>query len=168
MRLKVIVYENWGVLSWIKTRKVENMFDKICLLLVIIGALNWGLVGLFEFDLVAWAFGSSTALLSRIVYTECRERRYKSIREHQIKRTEKEDCCSLWIARPGAYLVAYGNDIDKKFLLPSFPRMEPHICRNTDDSKKTLTSVDKQQRISIKDLLRYMYNQMVCRHPFSK
>ena len=48
---------------------VENMFDKIWLLLVIIGALNWGLVGLFEFDLVAWAFGSSTALLSRIVYT---------------------------------------------------------------------------------------------------
>ena len=33
------------------------MFDKICLILVIIGALNWGLVGLFEFDLVAWAFG---------------------------------------------------------------------------------------------------------------
>lgn len=35
------------------------MFDKICLILVIIGALNWGLVGLFEFDLVAWAFRRS-------------------------------------------------------------------------------------------------------------
>ncbi len=45
------------------------MFNKICLALVIIGALNWGLVGLFTFDLVAWIFGSSTALLSRIVYT---------------------------------------------------------------------------------------------------
>ena len=45
------------------------MLDKICLILVIIGSLNWGLVGLFEFDLVAWIFGSSTALLSRIVYT---------------------------------------------------------------------------------------------------
>ncbi len=45
------------------------MFDKLCLILVIIGALNWGLVGLFSFDLVAWAFGGSTALLSRIVYT---------------------------------------------------------------------------------------------------
>ncbi len=48
---------------------VENMFDKICLILIIIGALNWGLVGLFEFDLVAWAFGGTTALISRIVYT---------------------------------------------------------------------------------------------------
>lgn len=45
------------------------MFNKICLALIIIGALNWGLVGLFTFDLVAWLFGSSTALLSRIVYT---------------------------------------------------------------------------------------------------
>ena len=45
------------------------MFDKICLILVIIGALNWGLVGLFEFDLVAWAFGGATAIISRIIYT---------------------------------------------------------------------------------------------------
>ena len=45
------------------------MLDKIALALVIIGALNWGLVGLFEFDLVAWAFGGPTALISRIVYT---------------------------------------------------------------------------------------------------
>lgn len=45
------------------------MFDKICLILSIIGCLNWGLVGLFEFDLVAWAFGGSEALISRIVYT---------------------------------------------------------------------------------------------------
>lgn len=46
----------------------EKMFDKICLALVIVGALNWGLVGLFQFDLVAWIFGSSASLLSRIVY----------------------------------------------------------------------------------------------------
>ena len=45
------------------------MFDRICLILVIIGALNWGLVGLFEFDLVAWAFGGAAAVISRIVYT---------------------------------------------------------------------------------------------------
>ena len=43
------------------------MFDKICLILVIIGALNWGLVG--QFDLVAWAFGGATAIISRIIYT---------------------------------------------------------------------------------------------------
>ena len=44
------------------------MFDKICLLLSIIGSLNWGLVGLFKFDLVAWIFGGSDAILARIVY----------------------------------------------------------------------------------------------------
>lgn len=45
------------------------MFDRLCLLLVIIGALNWGLVGVFQFDLVAWIFGSSAAVLARIIYT---------------------------------------------------------------------------------------------------
>lgn len=45
------------------------MFDKICLILSIIGSLNWGLVGLFRFDLVAWIFGGSDAILSRIIYT---------------------------------------------------------------------------------------------------
>ncbi|MBR7184577.1 MAG: DUF378 domain-containing protein [Clostridia bacterium] len=45
------------------------MMDRISLLLVIVGALNWGSVGLFRFDLVAWIFGSQTALGSRIVYT---------------------------------------------------------------------------------------------------
>ena len=43
--------------------------NKIALILVILGALNWGLVGLFSFDLVAWIFGGATAILSRIVYT---------------------------------------------------------------------------------------------------
>jgi uncharacterized protein len=41
--------------------------EKIALILVIIGGLNWGLVGLFNFDLVAFIFGQMT-LLSRIVY----------------------------------------------------------------------------------------------------
>ena len=45
------------------------MFDKICLTLLIIGGLNWGSIGLFQFDLVAWLFGGQDALLSRIVYT---------------------------------------------------------------------------------------------------
>lgn len=44
------------------------ILDKIALGLVIIGALNWGAVGLFSFDLVAWLFGGATALLARIVY----------------------------------------------------------------------------------------------------
>ncbi|MBQ9551749.1 MAG: DUF378 domain-containing protein [Clostridia bacterium] len=45
------------------------MLDKTALTLVIIGALNWGSIGLFKFDLVAWIFGGQTAVLSRIVYT---------------------------------------------------------------------------------------------------
>jgi len=49
---------------------VENMIlDRIALILVIVGALNWGSVGLFQFDLVSWAFGGQDALVSRIVYT---------------------------------------------------------------------------------------------------
>ncbi|MBP3413490.1 MAG: DUF378 domain-containing protein [Oscillospiraceae bacterium] len=43
--------------------------DTIALILSIIGSLNWGLVGLFRFDLVAWLLGGQTSLLSRIVYT---------------------------------------------------------------------------------------------------
>ena len=44
------------------------MFDKIALALLVIGGINWGLVGIFSFDLVAWLFGGTTALLSRVVY----------------------------------------------------------------------------------------------------
>ncbi len=39
------------------------------LILVIVGALNWGLIGLFQFDLVAALFGGPTAVLSRVAYT---------------------------------------------------------------------------------------------------
>ena len=42
--------------------------DTIALILSIIGSLNWGLVGLFKFDLVAWIFGGQAAVLSRIIY----------------------------------------------------------------------------------------------------
>ena len=45
------------------------MLDKISLALVIIGALNWGSIGIFSFDIDAWLFGGQAALLSRIVYT---------------------------------------------------------------------------------------------------
>ncbi len=44
------------------------MLDKIALTLLIIGGLNWGLVGIFEFDLVSWLFGGTDAVLSRAVY----------------------------------------------------------------------------------------------------
>lgn len=42
---------------------------RLALLLVIIGALNWLLVGVMQFDLVASIFGGPTALISRIIYT---------------------------------------------------------------------------------------------------
>ncbi len=45
------------------------MLDRICLILTIIGALNWGSIGIFQLDLVAWIFGGSDALISRIIYT---------------------------------------------------------------------------------------------------
>ena len=45
------------------------IMDRIALILTVIGALNWGSIGLFQFDLVAWICGGSSSLLSRIIYT---------------------------------------------------------------------------------------------------
>lgn len=42
--------------------------QRIALILTIIGALNWGLVGLFEFDLVATIFGSSDNMIAKLIY----------------------------------------------------------------------------------------------------
>ncbi|MCI8594388.1 MAG: DUF378 domain-containing protein [Oscillospiraceae bacterium] len=44
------------------------MIDKIALVLAIIGGLNWGSIGLFRFDIVAFACGGSASMLSRIIY----------------------------------------------------------------------------------------------------
>jgi uncharacterized membrane protein YuzA (DUF378 family) len=44
------------------------MVDTLALVLVIIGALNWGLIGLFEFDLVAAIFDGQTSAISRLIY----------------------------------------------------------------------------------------------------
>ncbi|MBQ4641339.1 MAG: DUF378 domain-containing protein [Oscillospiraceae bacterium] len=44
------------------------MMDTVALILSIIGSLNWGLVGIFKFDLVAWIFGGQAAVISRIIY----------------------------------------------------------------------------------------------------
>ena len=43
--------------------------DTIALILAIVGCANWGLVGILQFDLVAWLFGGSGSLFSRLVYT---------------------------------------------------------------------------------------------------
>ena len=45
------------------------VMDKIALALLIVGGLNWGCIGLFQFDLVAFACGGSASLISRIIYT---------------------------------------------------------------------------------------------------
>lgn len=43
--------------------------DTLALILMVIGAINWGLIGLFGFDLVATLFGGSASVVSRIIYT---------------------------------------------------------------------------------------------------
>ena len=45
------------------------MLDRLSLILIIVGALNWGSVGLFRFDLVAWLCGGADAVVARIIYT---------------------------------------------------------------------------------------------------
>ncbi len=57
-----------GILISSKQNGGKNM-DTIALILSIVGCLNWGLVGIFQFDLVAWLFGGAGSLFSRLVYT---------------------------------------------------------------------------------------------------
>lgn len=45
-----------------------SIIQRVSLALTIIGAINWGLIGFFQFDLVASLFGGQSALFSRIVY----------------------------------------------------------------------------------------------------
>ena len=45
------------------------IMDKIALTLAIIGGLNWGSIGIFGFDLVAYLFGGSATSASRVIYT---------------------------------------------------------------------------------------------------
>lgn len=44
------------------------MLDKLALTLLIIGGINWGSIGLFQFDIVAWICGGQTGVVSRIIY----------------------------------------------------------------------------------------------------
>ncbi len=45
------------------------IMDRIALVLTIVGALNWGSIGLFRFDVVAWICGGQASLFARIIYT---------------------------------------------------------------------------------------------------
>jgi uncharacterized membrane protein YuzA (DUF378 family) len=45
------------------------IIDRIALLLAVIGALNWGCVGIFKFDVVAYLCGGQTSSVSRVIFT---------------------------------------------------------------------------------------------------
>ena len=45
------------------------IMDRIALIVSIIGALNWGSIGLFQFDLVSWVCGGASTVVARIIYT---------------------------------------------------------------------------------------------------
>lgn len=45
------------------------MLDRLSLILSIIGAINWGSIGLFGFDIVAWLFGGQDSIVSRVIFT---------------------------------------------------------------------------------------------------
>ena len=56
----------------IKIKKIKRRYkilDRISLIRIIIGALNWGSIGIFVFDIVAWLFGGQLTLLSRLIFT---------------------------------------------------------------------------------------------------
>lgn len=53
----------------VSKEEFSMIMDRIALIITIIGALNWGSIGLFGFDIVAWIGGGQDAILSRIVYT---------------------------------------------------------------------------------------------------
>lgn len=44
------------------------MWDKLALILLIIGGINWGLVGIFQLDIIAWLFGGAGTIISRTLY----------------------------------------------------------------------------------------------------
>ena len=52
-----------------KTLKGRISMDIIAMILLIIGGINWGSIGIFQFDIIAWAFGSQAEIISRIIYT---------------------------------------------------------------------------------------------------
>lgn len=64
-------YFRWeiGYFHWRRGYKTMMIIDRIALILTVIGALNWGSIGLFNFDIVAWICGGPMSVVSRIIYT---------------------------------------------------------------------------------------------------
>ena len=48
---------------------MQGLLDRLALIILIVGGLNWGAVGIFQFDIVASIFGGQDAIGSRIIYT---------------------------------------------------------------------------------------------------
>jgi len=68
----VIEIVEWACLSrrsQVKGMDVFMIMDRIALVLVIVGGLNWGSVGIFGFDMIAALFGGQSAAISRVIYT---------------------------------------------------------------------------------------------------
>ena len=64
----IITVQTAGSAADFFERNGRSMLDRIALLLTIIGGINWGLIGIFQFDLVAFIFGGQAAVVSRIIY----------------------------------------------------------------------------------------------------
>ena len=58
-----------NILIYLYLEVFNMIMDKIALVLTIVGALNWGAIGLFQFDAVAWICGGMGTLAARIIYT---------------------------------------------------------------------------------------------------
>lgn len=49
-------------------KRNKNMLDRLALIILIIGGINWGSVGLFNFDIVSFIFGGSDEIITRIIF----------------------------------------------------------------------------------------------------
>ena len=67
-KLQIYIRYNFHLFAHNNRQRGETMFKKLILAVLIIGGINWGLIGLLGFDLVAFIFGSSAALGARIAY----------------------------------------------------------------------------------------------------
>ena len=69
MQCLLYISLKWGYAMGIQGKREVAIMDTIAQIISIVGCLNWGLIGIFQFDLVAWLFGGQGSLFSRIVYT---------------------------------------------------------------------------------------------------
>ena len=69
IELRISGKNEFGLRKRGKEKEETNMLDRTSLILTIIGGINWLLVGLFQFDLVAYICGGQNAVISRVIYT---------------------------------------------------------------------------------------------------